>query len=128
MDRVKFSVPLKIKAKPRPKVTRTGHVFYEDADYMKYRALVLARALAASAGQQMADGELFAKITIYSDSFEVELERLDEPRQYVRPDIDNAMGSVFDALQGKKGEKGLIKNDRVIREVHCRIAAKGEQP
>lgn len=127
MDSVKFSVPLKIKAKPRPKVTRSGHAYYADADYMSWRAAVLAKALVASAGQQI-EGDLCARITIYADSFEVEIARLKTDPVYVRSDIDNAMGAVFDAIQGKKGERGLIANDRQIREVHCRIAEKGESP
>jgi Holliday junction resolvase RusA-like endonuclease len=127
VDRVQFTCPLKIKAKPRPKVTRTGQVYYADADYMSWRGAVLAKALLASSGQQI-EGELFAKITIYEDCFTVELEKLADPRVYIRCDIDNGMGAVFDAIQGKKGERGLIKNDRQIREVHCRIAEKGERP
>lgn len=127
VDTVKFSVPLKIKAKPRPKVTRTGCVYYADAGYMTWRAAVLAQALVASAGQQI-EGDLKATIVIYADSFTVELDKLDDSLQYVRPDIDNAMGAVFDAIQGKKGEHGVIKNDRQIRSVICRVANKDEQP
>ena len=126
-DCVRFSVPLKIKAKPRPKVTRTGHVYYQDADYAAWRAAVLAEALLASAGQQI-EGPVVARIVIFADSFTVELEKLKDCHVYVRADVDNAMGAVFDAVQGKKGERGLIGNDRQVREVHCRVAERGEKP
>lgn len=128
MDRIKFSVPLRIKAKPRPKVTRNGSVYYADKDYAYWRSLVLARAIAAAGKETFGKEPLRADIVIYDDSFTVELSKLGHDVVFVRSDIDNAMGSVFDALQGKKGEFGVIENDRYIREVHCRVAGKGEKP
>lgn len=127
MDRIKFHVGLSIKAKPRPKVTRNG-VYFADKDYAWWRALVLAKAVEASGGKSFEKVPLRADLVVYADSFTVELSRIDGELAYVRPDIDNAMGAVFDALQGKKGEVGVIENDRLIREVHFRVAGKGEKP
>lgn len=128
MDSVKFSLPFAVKAKPRPKVTRSGSVYYADAQYMQWRAMVLAEALVASAGRQFPNVPLKVDIVLYSDSFSVVVTRSDKDYQYVRPDTDNAAGAVFDAMQGKKGEKGLILNDRLVREFSCRVAEKGEAP
>jgi Holliday junction resolvase RusA-like endonuclease len=40
----------------------------------------------------------------------------------IRPDLDNAVGSILDSIQDEGGRLGLISNDRQIVEIHASIA------
>lgn len=126
---VTVTLPFTVKAKPRPKVARNGGVFYGDAGYIGWRKDVLAHCKKVLKSLTLPKVPLGVDIVIYEDSFKLTIYETKVDHVYIRSDIDNAMGAIFDSLQPqKKGEYGLIENDRLIRQVNCRIAGKDELP
>lgn len=90
--------------KARPRVTRSGHA-YMPKQYTEWKKSFGARAKLLWAPWHPIEGPFAIRITLGTKSGKM------------RSDIDNAAGSVLDALQ----DAGLIKNDRDCRQLWARI-------
>lgn len=99
MTVVGLLIPLPPKAKARPRVTRRGT--YMPADYQAWRAEFTGYAHEQLRKQGGLSGKFAIGLTIIT------------PSGTMRPDLDNVLGAVLDALQ----DAGAIENDRLCHEV-----------
>lgn len=105
MDRVQFVVPGAPQGKARPRMTRAGHV-YTPAKTRSYEALVASEAKAAMKGHPPFTGACTASVVAYIGipaSWPAKKRAAalaGEILPTVKPDLDNAIKAVFDAING----------------------------
>jgi Holliday junction resolvase RusA-like endonuclease len=100
-----FEVPMKPAGKERPRfaIGRT----YMPAKYMKWKKDFLAHCMKSYHWNR--NTPITSKLSISV--------RFYTKTGNMRPDLDNALGAIMDAIQGK-----IIDNDRQIRRIdHCGI-------
>ena len=102
-----FTLPIEPKAKARPRVTSNGT--YMPRDYQEWRERFVALV-----GDQWR-GEPFGM-------FGIDLTVTTKTGR-MRPDLDNVLGAVLDALQAAR----VVENDRMCRWAFCEIV-KGKTP
>ena len=108
------TLPVRGRAKARPRVTRHGT--YMPADYMRWRRET-AMLVKASGMPEQFTGPVQLTVLFDSDSMHIhvqELEGLVRPK-HVRADVDNLVGAVMDMLQ----DAGVIANDRLVLAVEA---------
>lgn len=102
---MRFTVPGEPTGKQRPRMTRAGHT-YTPEKTVAYENLVKTEYERQSAGLFYAEGPLLMRITCYyavakSDSRKKRREKLEGSiRPTKKPDIDNCIKSIADALNG----------------------------
>jgi Holliday junction resolvase RusA-like endonuclease len=94
MNKHKFTIQRKPKAKGRPRATRTGHV-YTDASTREYEAAV-AEAYKSSGGPKF-EGPVQVEINVYFNYADVTIESIDNESK-LRGDLDNYVKSILDGL------------------------------
>lgn len=120
MAELEFTVPGKARGKGRPRVTKLG-VTYTPAETVNAEAFVKQRAFQALAGRPMLDGALRMTIEIIVEppktltkARRAAIEGGKE-RPTSRPDLDNCIKLVADALNGI-----AYRDDAAIAELHVR--------
>lgn len=101
-----YRLRLSPMAKERPRVTRNG-TFMPKA-YNAWRDLVRAYC------RQQTPTTALARLPLTS---RVEFSMvICVPKGDMKPDGDNAMGAIWDAIQATKGKWGIIADDRLIKK------------
>jgi len=91
-DSYRFTIPLKPRAKPRPRLTKRGYA-YTPKSYAEYE-----KQIATYYKGPKFDGPVSVSITLRSKRMTVYITPLDEPDSTIRGDADNICKGILDAL------------------------------
>jgi Holliday junction resolvase RusA-like endonuclease len=109
-----FHLPIAPAGKERPRVTRFG-TFMPKA-YEAWRELVRWQVRSQVPSGALTQLPLTCRL-VFAATFSV-------PKGDMRPDLDNAIGALFDAIQvPPKGGWGLIANDKQIKRISAEVVS-----
>ena len=116
---ISFSVPIKPRPTPRPRVRSGQKGAYYPKGYQSYKDELewLTKQAWMEAKKTETVKPYSVHITVYKDRFDVSVRNSWRERDSVRGDLDNLQKGIVDALQ----TVGVIDDDRNVHEMTIRF-------